>query len=156
MKFNLLVVDDEKNIRAGLGKSLELDGYNVLLAAQGREALDLVESNEIDLIIADLRMPVMSGEQLLKSMTASYPSIPVIILTGHGSIESAVNSMRDGAYDYLLKPINVEEMAVLTERIAEVLALRRDNAQLTQNFEEHVEQATRDMRRELGRDPVPR
>ncbi len=116
MKFNLLVVDDEKNIRAGLGKSLELDGYKVLLAAEGREALGLVESNEIDLIISDLRMPVMSGEELLKTMTARYPTTPVIILTGHGSIESAVNSMRDGAYDFLTKPVNLDRLSLLVKR----------------------------------------
>ena len=88
----------------------------MLLAAEGREALGLVESNEIDLIISDLRMPVMSGEELLKTMTARYPTTPVIILTGHGSIESAVNSMRDGAYDFLTKPVNLDRLSLLVKR----------------------------------------
>jgi DNA-binding NtrC family response regulator len=116
MKFNILVVDDEKNIRVGLGKSLELDGYNVLLAGDGRQALSTVEEKEVDLIIADLKMPNLSGEELLKKMTTSYPTIPVIILTGHGSIEAAVNAMRDGAYDFLTKPVNLDRLSLLVKR----------------------------------------
>jgi DNA-binding NtrC family response regulator len=116
MKFNILVVDDEKNIRVGLGKSLELDGYNVLLAADGKEALDTVDKSDVDLVIADLKMPRLSGEELLKRMTASYPTIPVIILTGHGSIEAAVNAMRDGAYDFLTKPVNLDHLTLLVKR----------------------------------------
>ena len=66
MKFNVLIVDDEKNIREGLGKALELEDYNVFLAADGKEALAVINSEEIDLIISDLKMPEMSGEELLK------------------------------------------------------------------------------------------
>ena len=116
MKFNLLVADDERNIRVGLGKSLELDGYNVLLAADGKEAMEIVESEEVDLIIADLKMPNLSGEQLLRRMTASYPTVPVIILTGHGSIEAAVGAMRNGAYDFLTKPVNLDRLSLLVKR----------------------------------------
>jgi DNA-binding NtrC family response regulator len=116
MKFNILVVDDEKNIRVGLGKSLELDGYNVILAPDGREAIEKVETTDVDLIIADLKMPRLSGQELLKRMTASYPTVPVIILTGHGSIEAAVNAMRDGAYDFLTKPVNLDRLSLLVKR----------------------------------------
>ncbi len=116
MRFNILVVDDEKNIRVGLGKSLELDGYNVFLAPDGKEALGRVETSDVDLSIADLKMPRLSGEDLLKRMTASYPTVPVIILTGHGSIEAAVNAMRDGAYDFLTKPVNLDRLSLLVKR----------------------------------------
>ncbi len=116
MKLNILVVDDEKNIRAGLGKALALDGYNVFLSPDGKEALERVESSDVDLIIADLKMPRFSGEELLKRMTASYPTVPVIILTGHGSIEAAVNAMRDGAYDFLTKPVNLDRLSLLVKR----------------------------------------
>ena len=95
MKFNVLVVDDEKNIRQGLGKALQLDGYNTFLAENGREALGMVETEDIDLIISDLKMPVMSGQELLKRISGAYPTLPVIILTGHGTIETAVTAMRD-------------------------------------------------------------
>ena len=116
MKFNVLVVDDEKNIRAGLGKAIELDGHNVLLAEDGQEALDLLEEEEVDLIIADLKMPRVSGEELLRRVVESYPTLPVIILTGHGTIETAVQAMRDGAYDFLTKPVNLDRLSLLVKR----------------------------------------
>jgi DNA-binding NtrC family response regulator len=116
MKFNVMVVDDEKNIREGLGKTLELDGYNVYLAADGDEAYQLLRDNEIDLIIADLKMPKLSGEKLLTMVVAEYPTVPVIILTGHGTIETAVNAMRNGAYDFLTKPINLDRFSLLVKR----------------------------------------
>lgn len=116
MKYNVMIVDDEKNIREGLGQALELDGYNILLAADGKEAQKKISSNDIDLIITDLRMPGMSGAELLKHIVSTYPTIPVIILTGHGTIENAVNAMRDGAYDFLTKPINLDRLSLLVKR----------------------------------------
>lgn len=116
MNFSILVVDDEKNIREGLGGSLELDGYNVVLAADGREALDILHKKVIDLVITDLRMPRLSGEELLKHVSSSWPTLPVIVLTGHGTIENAVNAMRDGAFDFLTKPINLDRLGMLVER----------------------------------------
>jgi len=116
MKFNVLIVDDEKNIRSGLGKAIEMDGHNALLAEDGQQALEIVESDEIDLIIADLKMPRVSGEELLRRVTQSYPTLPVIILTGHGTIENAVQAMRDGAYDFLTKPVNLDRLSLLVKR----------------------------------------
>ncbi len=116
MNFNILVVDDEKNIREGLGRSLEMDGYNILLAGNGKEGLELININEIDLVISDLKMPEMSGDELLEKITASNPTVPVIILTGHGTIESAVNAMRDGAFDFLTKPVNLDRLSLLVKR----------------------------------------
>jgi DNA-binding NtrC family response regulator len=94
VKFNVLVVDDEKNIRMGLGKALELDGYRVFLAEDGSEAMKTMVKAEIDLVLTDLRMPKVSGEELLKKISSAYPTVPVIILTGHGTVENAVNAMR--------------------------------------------------------------
>lgn len=116
MKFNLLIVDDEKNIREGLGKALEMEGYNVFLAENGREGLETIQKNDMDLVIADLKMPELSGEELLKRVSSSYPTLPVIILTGHGTIESAVDAMRNGAYDFLTKPVNLDRLSILVNR----------------------------------------
>ena len=135
MSFHVMVVDDEKNIREGLGKALELDGYNVFLAADGKEALQIVETNDIDLIITDLRMPNVPGEELLKRMTASYPTISVIILTGHGSIESAVNAMRDGAFDFLTKPVNLDRFSLLVKRALSNRELILQNRALQEELE---------------------
>ena len=116
MKYNILVVDDEKNIREGLGRVLELDGYRVFLAADGREGLKFVERRDIDLVISDLKMPGVNGEELLKQTRNMYANLPVIILTGHGTVENAVQAMKDGAYDFLTKPINFEHFAILVKR----------------------------------------
>ena len=116
MKFTILVVDDEKNIREGLREALALDGYDVAVAADGKEAMDSFERGEVDLVITDLKMPRISGEELLRNLAASYPTVPVIILTGHGTIESAVQAMRDGAYDFLTKPVNLDRLSLLVKR----------------------------------------
>ena len=116
MKFSILIVDDEKNIREGLGRSLEMDGYEVLLAEDGKQGWNLVNEEHVDLVIADLKMPEMSGEELLKRISSSYPTIPVIILTGHGTIESAVEAMRNGAFDFVTKPVNLDRLSLLAKR----------------------------------------
>jgi DNA-binding NtrC family response regulator len=116
MKLTILVVDDEKNIREGLREALALDGYEVLIAEDGAQALDTITKGDVDLIITDLKMPRLSGEDLLKSVTSQYPTIPVIILTGHGTIESAVQAMHDGAYDFLTKPVNLDRLSLLVKR----------------------------------------
>ena len=116
MKFNILVVDDEKNIRQGLAKALELDDYQVYTAEDGSEAMKVMVKAEIDLVITDLRMPRVSGEELLKKVSSSYPTVPVIILTGHGTVENAVDAMRDGAYDFLTKPLNLDRLSLLVKR----------------------------------------
>jgi DNA-binding NtrC family response regulator len=116
MKFTVLVVDDEKNIREGLREALALDGYEVALASDGEEALRAFDSTEVDLVISDLKMPRVSGEDLLKRVASLYPTVPVIILTGHGTIESAVQAMREGAYDFLTKPVNLDHLSLLVKR----------------------------------------
>lgn len=116
MTFKILIVDDEKNIRVGLGKSLEMEDYEVFLAEDGTEAMKEMVKRDIDLVISDIRMPKMSGEDLLKKISHSYPTVPVIILTGHGTVENAVNAMRNGAYDFLTKPVNLDRLSLLVKR----------------------------------------
>jgi DNA-binding NtrC family response regulator len=116
MTYNILVVDDEKNIREGLGKVLELDGYKVLLASDGKEAIQVLSRGDIDLVITDLKMPNLSGEEVLQKATSTSPNLPVIILTGHGTIENAVQAMKNGAYDYLTKPVNMDRLSLLVQR----------------------------------------
>ncbi len=116
MTFSILIADDEKNIREGLGKALEIDGYEVLLAEDGQEAFERVGDEEVDLVIADLKMPRMSGEELLRRLVDMHPTVPVIILTGHGTIESAVQAMRAGAFDFVTKPVNLDRFSLLVRR----------------------------------------
>jgi len=116
MKFRLLVVDDEKNCREGLAASLTMDGYDVVCAADGDEAWERFCNGDIDLVITDLRMPGISGEELMRRIVAEAPGLPVIILTGHGTIESAVSGMRDGAWDFFTKPVNLDRISLVVKR----------------------------------------
>jgi len=116
MKFTLLVIDDEKNIREGLAADFEMDGYDVKIAANGDEGLEFLSKGDIDLVITDLRMPGTRGEDVLKKVTREMPGIPVIVLTGHGSIDAAVSAMQNGAYDFLTKPLNLEHLELVVKR----------------------------------------
>ncbi|MBK5200236.1 MAG: sigma-54-dependent Fis family transcriptional regulator [Spirochaetaceae bacterium] len=116
MSKTILVCDDEKNIREGLGIALELDNYQVLLAENGQVAWSLINKNDVDLVISDLRMEKMGGEELLKKIVAAYPNIPVFILTGHGTIETAVNAMRDGAVDFFTKPVDLDRLSLMVKK----------------------------------------
>ncbi|MCK9190336.1 MAG: sigma-54 dependent transcriptional regulator, partial [Sphaerochaetaceae bacterium] len=116
MVKTILVCDDEKNIREGLGLALEMDNYNVLLAESGEVAWSQINKNDVDLVITDLRMEGMGGEELLKKIVSSYPNIPVFILTGHGTIETAVNAMRDGAVDFFTKPVDLDRLSLMVKK----------------------------------------
>ncbi len=116
MQYTVLIIDDEKNIREGLAAALELEDYTVALASDGKEGLERIQKGDIDLVITDLRMPKISGEQVLAKITAENPGIPVIVLTGHGSIDSAVDAMRNGAYDFLTKPLNLDQLILIVKR----------------------------------------
>ncbi|HOX12729.1 MAG TPA: sigma-54 dependent transcriptional regulator [Spirochaetales bacterium] len=135
MKFTILVADDERNIREGLAEALRLEGYEVALAADGEEALKAVEEGRIDLVVTDLRMPKVSGNEVLKRVAGSYPGMPVIVLTGHGTIEDAVDSMRVGAFDFITKPVNLDHLSMLIRRALESRELERQNQELQREIE---------------------
>ena len=135
VKFTILVIDDEKNIRTGLQAALELDGYEVLLAEDGTTGLSLALNNEVDLVITDLRMPGVSGEEVLRRITTETPGIPVIVLTGHGTVENAVEAMRSGAYDFLTKPLNLDRLSLLVKRALQSRELVLQNRELEQEAE---------------------
>ncbi|MDR0475605.1 MAG: sigma-54 dependent transcriptional regulator [Treponema sp.] len=116
MKYKILVADDEKNIREGLAASFSMDGYNVETAADGMEAWKRFQKGDIDLVITDLRMPGLSGDEFHKRIENEAPGTPVIILTGHGSVEAAVEAIRSGAWDFLTKPVNLDHLAQLVKR----------------------------------------
>ena len=116
MQYTILIIDDEKNIREGLGAALEMEGYKIALASDGKAGLERLVKGDIDLVITDLRMPEVSGEQVLAKVSAENPGVPVIVLTGHGSIDSAVDAMRNGAYDFLTKPLNLDQLVLIVKR----------------------------------------
>jgi DNA-binding NtrC family response regulator len=132
----ILVVDDEKNIREGIKKFLEIEKHDVETAANGEDAFEKIKKQDFDLVIADLKMPLMSGEKLLEKIIAVKPYIKVIILTGHGTIENAVDSMKKGAYDFFTKPVNVDKLLLTIQRALKEKQLIMENFQLKQQLEE--------------------
>ncbi|MBS7310279.1 MAG: sigma-54-dependent Fis family transcriptional regulator [Treponema sp.] len=138
MKFTLLIIDDEKNIREGLGANFEMEGYNVKLAENGQQGLEFISKGDIDLVITDLRMPGISGEEVLRKVTTETPGIPVIVLTGHGSIDSAVDAMRNGAYDFLTKPLNLDQLTMIVKRALQARELSLQHKQLEKEVEKDM------------------
>ena len=107
----ILVVDDEKDFVEMFSLRLTRQGEKVSVAYSGQEALDLLEKTKIDVVILDIRMPGMDGIETLKKIKAAYPLVEVIMLTGHGSTETAVEGMKAGAFDYLMKPADFEDIS---------------------------------------------
>lgn len=136
MKHTIIIADDEKNTREGLRWALERKDRVIELAADGEEALQLIRSEKIEILITDLKMPRLDGMQLLEHVKKESPDTHVVMLTGHGTVESAVEAMKAGAYDYLIKPINIDELNLVVERILEGKALREENEQLRQQVEQ--------------------
>ena len=126
----ILIADDEKNIRDGLKKSLEYDGYEVVTSEDGEAAINTVYGGGIDLVVSDLRMPKKNGEDMLADILEFDKNIPVIILTGHGNIETAVELMRKGAYDFLTKPLNLDKLSLIIARALENKKTKKDKEKL--------------------------
>lgn len=113
--FTILTIDDEENIRNGLADNFELEGYEVAKAANGKEGLALISKGGIDLVITDLRMDGISGEEVVRTVTTEYPGIPIIVLTGHGSIDDATAAIKCGAYDFLTKPLDLDHLNLVVK-----------------------------------------
>lgn len=113
--MKILTIDDEENIRNGLADNFELEGYEVVQAASGKEGLQIIARGGIDLVITDLRMDGMSGEEVVRHVTTENPGIPIIVLTGHGSINDATNAIKQGAYDFLTKPLDLDHLNIIVK-----------------------------------------
>lgn len=111
----ILIVEDDPNLREALCDTLELAGYGIASAGDGREALNLLEKTEVGLVVSDVQMRPMDGHELLVRIKSKYPSLPVLLMTAFGGVEKAVTAMRDGAADYLTKPFEPEQ---LLEKVA--------------------------------------
>lgn len=131
----ILVVDDEINIRGALVTLLEKRGYQVRSASSGDDALGHLGGMPADLVITDLRMPGLSGMEFLRRLKASWPDTEVVVMTAYGSIDTAVEAMRHGAYDYVTKPIDRERFPVVVEKALERHNLTRENRQLRDRLE---------------------
>lgn len=115
-KRKLLVIDDEEIIRTGCQQILEMQGYEVDLAADGKEGLQKIQKHDYDLVLTDILMPEMDGMQLLDAIDQLEKEVVIIVITGYATIENAINAGRKGAYDYLPKPFNPDELLAKVER----------------------------------------
>ena len=121
----ILVVDDEANVASTIRAILQLDGYDVVAATSGTEALRVLRTREFDVVLTDLRLGDVDGIEIVRTVHRSSPETAAIMLTGYASLESAVAALRAGAYDYLMKPSDVEELRATVARAVERRALRR-------------------------------
>ncbi len=129
-KKTILLADDDVNLRRVLEFQLDEAGYNVLTAQDGAEALDVFTKDDFDCVITDLRMPKLSGLELLEKIKALNAEIPVIVITAFGEVETAVTAMKAGAFDYINKPFNRDEILLTLERALNFSETNRENRQL--------------------------
>lgn len=108
--MNLMVVDDEERFVLTIQKALSRKGYRTVTATSGFEALEILEKESVHIIILDVKMPGMDGIATLKAVKSCYPRIDVIMLTGHATMESALEGLQSGAADYLMKPVDIDEL----------------------------------------------
>ncbi len=128
----ILVVDDEKNYLVVLDTLLSEEGYEVTTADGGVEALQVLKESDLDLVLTDLKMPHMDGIELLENIKKINPDIPVIMMTAYGTIDTAIEAMKKGAYDYITKPFQNEELKLNIRKAINAYYLLRENRQLTQ------------------------
>jgi DNA-binding NtrC family response regulator len=122
--LRILIVDDEASQRELLAGFLKKQGHEVFLAGGGAEGLTRVKETRVDLVISDFKMPGMSGLELLRGVKAANPGIPFILVTAYGTVETAVQAMKEGAADYITKPLDLEELLLRIERVSEQVRLR--------------------------------
>ncbi len=136
MKTRLLIVDDEIDALELMEELFESKGYEAATATNGLEALACIKEDEPDIILTDIRMPEMDGMQFLQVLNKEYPNIPVIMVTAHGTIETAVEAMKMGARDYILKPLRLDEILAKVERISQLSSLLKENEYLLNKLQQ--------------------
>lgn len=140
--FKILVVDDDEIARDVVSLSLQRDGYSVISACDGLSAMQILDLEDMDLVITDLRMPGASGMDVLKRSVKNNPDTAVVILTAYGTLDTAIEAIKEGAYDYLTKPFNIQEIVILAARAYERADLIKRNKELRR----HIRDTYRDLR----------
>ena len=136
-QYDVLVVEDDLDLCEALCDTLEIEGYRVLSANNGTEALSKLAKNAVRLVVSDIQMPVMDGFQLLNNMQQKHPEIPVLLMTAYGTIPKAVEAMQSGAADYLIKPF---EASTLVAKVAEFVVVETEAVNERVVFDEKMKQ----------------
>ena len=126
MKIKVLLVDDEKDFVETLDERLQIRDFNVTTAFSGDEAIKLVEENDFDVIVLDVQMPGKSGIETLKEIKNMENISQVIMLTGHATVKTAIEGMKNGAYDYLMKPTDTDELTEMINKAYQLVSEQRD------------------------------
>jgi len=143
----LLLIDDEEGIRKILGMSLRSDGYEVVTAEDGRQGLDLFREGRFPIVLTDLKMPELDGIEVLKRIKEIEPSAEVIIITGHGNMEAAVQSLYLGASNFVTKPVNDQILSAALKKAEQRVEMDRMLRDCTQNLEAMVREVAAEIRR---------
>ena len=135
----ILVIDDEKTILENIKFILELDNNEVITVSNGKEALEIFKNNysNIDVVITDMKMPEISGMEILKEIKKIMPEMGVIILTGHGDLENAIHAMKEGAFEYLRKPVNADNLTIAINNAISKKNLLLENARINKELLEY-------------------
>ncbi|HYR02984.1 MAG TPA: response regulator, partial [Syntrophobacteria bacterium] len=145
----ILIIDDEKNMRHMLAVLLEKEGYEVATAGDGNEGLDLAGETYFDVILCDLKMPVMDGMTFLEKFQEMKLESTVIVMSAYGTLDTAIDAMKRGAYDYVSKPFKADEILLTLRKAEERERLRRENRRLQQSIQERYSFANM-----IGRSPA--
>ena len=132
---HILIIDDEPLMRISIADALKAEGYQVKVAATGPEGVDLIKKEQFEIIITDLRLPGLDGLQVLLTCKEVSPRTGVIVITAHGSVETAVEAMKMGAYDYITKPFSMDELLLIVKRLLKMLELEDENRSLREELE---------------------
>lgn len=133
----ILVIDDDEIIRDAVQAFLKAVGFNVMVTATGRSGVDMIKEENFDIVMTDLVMPEMSGIEVLKEIKSSKKQLPVIVMTAFGTIQTAVEAMRLGAFDYVTKPFVMEELMIVIKRAIDVTKLQQENIMLKRQLKSH-------------------
>jgi DNA-binding NtrC family response regulator len=137
-KTKILIVDDEMIMRESLAGWLQRDGHEVASAASGEDAIKILQNSRFDILLVDIKMEGMSGLEVLRLVKESDPEVAVVMITAYGSISTAIEAMKNGAYDYLLKPFDPDALGVLIDKIIEHQAQVRENIYLREQYKDRT------------------
>ena len=134
--YNILILDDEAAQRDILTGYLKKKGYKIFSASSGREGIEIIKNNPVDIILSDFKMPDLNGIEVLELVKKLNPEISFVIVTAYGTVENAVKAMRLGAFDYISKPVDLDELDIMIERIIEHKNLKSENQLLKTQLQE--------------------
>ena len=151
MNEKILVVDDDEGVRQVLGQALQDAGYRVSSVESGEKAVAAARDEAFDLVILDMVLPRVDGMEVLRDITAAKPDLPIVMITGYASVETAIKAMKMGAVDYVVKPFRMEEVELVVGKALERSHLRRENVYLRRQLE-----TTYGVHNIIGQSPVMR